>query len=64
MVNGLKGDQWLDHVLSESVSSHDWQQLTVTLQPSGLPDATFISACVVELGDVEADFDDLVLTAK
>ena len=63
-INGLKGDQWLDHVLSDNVSGHDWQQLTVTLEPSSLPEATYISACVVGLGDVEADFDDLVLTAK
>jgi len=51
-------------MLSDNASGTDWQQLTVTLDPTGLPDATHISACVVGTGEVEADFDDLVLTAK
>jgi hypothetical protein len=63
-LNGLKDDHWLDHVISENVSGHAWQQLTVTLDPASLPEATYLSACVAGLGDADVDFDDLVLTAK
>jgi len=63
-INGLKEDHWLDHVISENVSGHAWQQLTVTLDPASLPEATYLSACVAGLGDADVDFDDLVLTAK
>lgn len=63
-IDGFKDNEWVDHILGENVSGSDWQQLTVTLTPSDLADATEISATVAGLGDVEADFDDLVLTAK
>lgn len=63
-IDGFKDNQWLDHVLSENVSGSDWQQITVTLDPSALTDAADLTASVAGLGDVEADFDDLILTAK
>jgi hypothetical protein len=63
-IDYYQGDTFLGMTESDDVAADKWQQLKVVAQLDQFPDATHILACAVVVGEFEASFDDIVMTAK
>jgi hypothetical protein len=63
-IDYYKGDEYLAHTESEPQIKDEWVELKVESDLDAHKEATHILVAVVVLGDGEAYFDQLVLTAK
>src|SRR5262249_44259728 len=59
-----QGEMHVGMTESDDVTGDKWQQLKVVAETEKFPEATHILACAVVVGEFEAWFDDIVMTAK
>ena len=61
----FEGDNFLGHTAAEPVAADEtWQKQSLAIDAADYPAATHVAAVASGAGDVEAWFDDLILTAK
>jgi hypothetical protein len=58
------GNEYLGHTVSDDVTVDQWTAVKVNSELAAYPQATHLSAAVVGLGEVDARYDGLVLTAR
>ncbi len=63
-IDYFEGDKYLGMTFSDEVTGSEWTRRVVVSSASEYPTATHISATCVGLGEMDCDFDGLVLMAK